>query len=116
MEERATAYQALFFRSLQLEGVFPDEQTLRVVLLRHTDAKWRDDLGDLPATCHHVIPPLRTPEDVVERIAEIPTRFWISSPCDRDLLAAAAVKVVAQRQQEILDLLEKAPALPRAAR
>jgi len=30
MEERATAYQALFFRSLQIEGVFPDHQTARV--------------------------------------------------------------------------------------
>jgi hypothetical protein len=27
MEERATTYQALFFRTLQLEGVFPDSRT-----------------------------------------------------------------------------------------
>ena len=26
MEERATTYQALFFRSLQIEGVFPDRR------------------------------------------------------------------------------------------
>ena len=38
MEQRASTYQALFFRSLQLEGVFPDDQTMRVVPLRHTDA------------------------------------------------------------------------------
>ena len=31
MEQRASTYQALFFRSLQLEGVFPDDQTIRVV-------------------------------------------------------------------------------------
>jgi hypothetical protein len=51
MEERATTYQALFFRSLQLEGVFPDAGTMTVVVLRHTDAKWADDLSDLPPAC-----------------------------------------------------------------
>jgi hypothetical protein len=39
MEQRASTYQALFLRSLQLEGVFPDDQTIRVVQLRHTDAQ-----------------------------------------------------------------------------
>ena len=115
MEERATAYQALFFRSLQLEGVFPDHQTLRVVLLRHIDAKWKDDLSDLPEACRSEHPPLQTPEEVVERIAEIPTRFWLPSECDRELLVTAAAKVVAQKQREILELLE-APAPARAAR
>ena len=38
MEERATVYQLLFFRSLQMEGAFPDDQTVRVVWVRHTDA------------------------------------------------------------------------------
>ena len=103
MEERATAYQALFFRSLQLDGVFPDQQVLRVVLLRHTDAQWRDDLGDLPEACRHENPRLETPEDVVERIAEIPTRFWLPSECDRQLLVTAAAKVVAQNRREILE-------------
>jgi hypothetical protein len=46
---------------------------------------------------------------VVERIAEIPTRFWLASACDRELLTVAATKVVAQRQAEILEMLE-APA------
>lgn len=109
MEERATAYQALFFRSLQLEGVFPDHQTLRVVFLRHTEAHWKDDLSDLPEACRNENPPLRTPEDVVEHIAEIPTRFRLRSPCDRQLLEVAAAKVVAQRRQEILELLESPP-------
>ena len=31
MEQRASTYQALFLRSLQLEGVFPDDQTIRIV-------------------------------------------------------------------------------------
>ena len=48
MEERATTYQALFFRSLQLEGVFPDSRTLSVIMLRHTDAEWAADMSDLP--------------------------------------------------------------------
>jgi hypothetical protein len=43
---------------------------------------------------------------VVERIAEIPTRFWLASECDRQLLEAAATKVVTQNQQEIMELLE----------
>jgi hypothetical protein len=105
MEQRASTYQALFFRSLQLEGVFPDHDTLRGVQLRHTDAVWRDDLSDLPAACRQETPPLDSPTAVVERIAEISTRFWLASACDRRLLAAAAAKVVAQNQQEILSFL-----------
>ncbi len=105
MEERATAYAALFFRSLQIQGVFPDNQTLHVVFLRHTDARWKDDLSDLPEACRNETPPLSSPQAVVDRIAEIPTRFVIASECDRQLLAAAAAKVVAQNQQEIEDFL-----------
>jgi Patatin-like phospholipase len=105
MEERATAYQALFFRSLQLEGVFPDRETLRLVVMRHVDAEWKADLSDLPAACRGEKPPLASPEQVRERIAEIPTRFWIGSECDRQLLAAAAANVVASKQQEIQEFL-----------
>jgi Patatin-like phospholipase len=115
MEERATAYQYLFFGSLQMEGVFPDRRTARVVILRHTDAQWKEDLSDLPEACRSVKPPLRSPTEVVERIAEIPTRFWLPSECDRQLLVTAASKVVAQKQQDILELLE-APGPPRTAR
>ena len=107
MEERATAYQYLFFSSLQAEGVFPDRQTARVVLLKHTDAEWKDDLSDLPEACRNEKPPLRSPEEIMERIAEIPTRFSLSSECDRQLLVTAAGKVVAQKQQDILELLEE---------
>jgi hypothetical protein len=113
MEERATAYQALFFRSLRLEGVFPDQRILQVVLLRHTDAEWRADLTDLPEACRNEKPPLTSPEEVVERIAEIPTRFWLASECDRQLLVTAAAKVMAQKQQAIQDLLaDRAPERP----
>jgi hypothetical protein len=105
MEQRASTYQALFFRSLQLEGVFPDDQTVRLVHLRHTDAAWQPDLSDLPEACRQADPPLDSPTAVVERIAEISTRFWLASACDRQLLAAAAAKVVVQNQQEILAFL-----------
>ncbi len=109
MEERASAYAALFFRSMQIEGVFPDAQTLHVVVLRHTDAKWEDDLSDLPEACRNEDPPLDTPRAVVERIAEIPTRLYLASECNRQLLIAAAAKVVAQSQQEIEDFLAGRP-------
>jgi hypothetical protein len=88
-----------------LEGVFPDNQTVRLVHLRHTDAEWQPDLSDLPAACRQEDPPLDSPTAVVERIAEISTRFWLASACDRQLLQVAAAKVVAQNQQEILTFL-----------
>jgi hypothetical protein len=109
MEERATAYMGLFYRSMQIEGVFPDNQTVRVIILRHTDAQWKDDLSDLPQVCREESPPLDSPTAVVERIAEIPTRFKLTSECDRQLLMTAAAKVVAQNKQEIEDYLAGRP-------
>ena len=109
MEERATAYMSLFYRSMQIEGVFPDNQTMRVIFLRHTDAQWKEDLSDLPEVCREESPPLASPTDVVERIAEIPTRFKFVSECDRQLLMTAAAKVVAQNKQEIEDFLAGRP-------
>jgi hypothetical protein len=106
MEQRASTYQALFLRSMQLAGVFPDNQTVRVVPLRHTDAEWQPDLSDLPAVCRQADPPLDSPTAVVEHIAEISTRFWLASACDRQLLQVTAAKVVAQHQQEIVEFLE----------
>jgi Patatin-like phospholipase len=105
MEERASTYQALFFRSLQIEGVFPDSNTIQVIPLRHLDAQWKDDLSDLPPACRDD-KGLRSPADVMERIAEIPTRLVLKSDCDRQLLATAAAKVVSEHRQEILDFLE----------
>lgn len=105
MEERATTYQALFFRSLQLEGVFPDAKTIQVLMLRHTDAKWAPDLSDLPASCKEETEPLTTLQAVTERIAEIPTRLVLPNPCDRDLLAAAGAKLVAEHRDTIINFL-----------
>jgi hypothetical protein len=115
MEQRASTYQALFLRSLQLEGVFPDDQTIRVVQLRHTDAQWQPDLSDLPEACRQEDPPLDSPTAVVEHLAEISTRFWLASACDRQLLQVAAAKVVAQHHQEITAFLH-GPAAGGAAR
>ncbi len=107
MEERATAYWSLFYRSLQLEGVFPDDTTLRIIFLNHDSARWEDDLSDLPEVCRNETPPLTRPEDVQERIAEIATKLAMESKCDQQLLHAAAAKVVAQNRQAIQDFLKE---------
>jgi hypothetical protein len=105
MEERATTYQALFFRSLQLEGVFPDSKTINIVALRHTDAQWAADLSDLPPVCKAEPKPLGSPEAVRQRIAEIPTALEIRSECDRQLLVVSAEKLVAAHRDRILAFL-----------
>ncbi len=76
-----------------------------MIHLQHTDARWQDDLSDLPEACRNESPPLDSQAAVVERIAEIPTRFHLASECDRQLLVTGAAKVVAQHQQEIVDFL-----------
>jgi hypothetical protein len=106
MEERATAYWSLFYRSLQVEGVFPDDTTLRIIFLNHDSAEWEDDLSDLPEACRNETPPLTRPEDVQERIAEIATKLAMESTCDQQLLRTAAAKVVAQNRQAIEDFLK----------
>ncbi len=115
MEERATSYWSLFYRSLQLEDVFPDNTTLRVIFLNHDHAKWEDDLSDLPDACRNEKPPLTSPEEVQERIAEIATKFEMESECDRQLLHTAAAKVVAQNGQAIRDFLAGRPTPQEAA-
>jgi hypothetical protein len=107
MEERASTYQALFFRSLQLEGVFPDLRAFNVIVLRHTDANWAADLHDLPAACKAERKPLASAQAVKERIAEIPTALELRSECDRQLLITAAAKLVADRSEAILAFLSR---------
>ena len=106
MEERATTWRTLFFRGMQLEGVFPDDRTFRVIPLRHGDARWRDDVSDLPSECRSERPPLASPKDIVQRIAEIPTRLRVTSACDRALLATAAANLVDQHRDAILEPLD----------
>ncbi len=107
MEERATTYQTLFFQSLQIEGVFPDSKTITVVNLRHTEAKWAADMSDLPPACKAEATPLASPEEVRERIAEIPTRLVLNSECDRQLLFTAASKLVDEHGARILEFLDR---------
>ena len=116
MEERATAYWSLFYRMGQVEGVFPDDATLHIIFLNHGSAQWETDLSDLPPACRNEKPPLTSPEDVQERIAEIPTRLAIESECDRQLLHTAAAKVVGQHRQEIEDFLADRPTPQETAR
>ena len=115
MEQRAYGYNHLFFRTLRTQGAIPDTNTVRVMFLNHTDARWRGDLADLPEACRNEQPPLRTPTEVTERLAEIPTRFKMISECNRQLLVTAAVKVVAQSRQEIEDFLAGRPTPERTA-
>ncbi|MDB5772980.1 MAG: exported protein of unknown function [Burkholderia sp.] len=112
MEERATTYRALFFRTLQMEGVFPDDRTVQVIFLRHIDAVWEPDLSDLPASCRNENPKLQSPAQVRQRLGEIPTRLRIESECDRQLLTVSAAKVVAQNRQTILEFLDGSAPTP----
>jgi predicted acylesterase/phospholipase RssA len=114
MEQRAYAYNHLFFRTLRTQGVIPNVDAFRVLFLHHVDAQWRGDMSDLPEACRqdgH----LRTPSEATERLAEIPTRFKIVSECDRQLLITAANKVVEQSRQEIEDFLAGKPSAERTA-
>lgn len=107
MEQRANAYQAMVWHILQTEGILlPDEHTVKVIVLRHTDATWNDDLSDVPAVCRQEDPEMKSSQAVNERLAQIPTRFAIESDCDRQLLVAAAAKVVAGQAPKILEFLE----------
>jgi hypothetical protein len=85
--------------------VFPDDSTLRIIFLNHERARWEDDLSDLPEVCRNEKPPLTSPEDIQQRLAQIPTKFMMASECDRKLLHIAAAKVVADNQQAIQDFL-----------
>lgn len=105
MEERATAYRAWFFRTAQRQGLLPDG--LKLVVLRHTDAKWEADLRDVPDSCRKEEATWKVPREVVRRLAGVPTRLWLASTCDRDLTLAAAGKVVAQNEEKIRKLLEQ---------
>jgi hypothetical protein len=78
---------------------------MRIIFLNHGQARWEEDLSDLPEACRHENPPLTSPDEVQERLAELPTRFVIASECDRKLLQTAAAKVVAQNRQAIEDFL-----------
>ncbi len=62
---------------------------------------------DLPPAREAERDTLKDPDDVRERIAEIPTRLVIAAECDRQLLATAATKLVAQYRSQILEFIER---------
>ncbi len=106
MEERANAYQAMVWHILQRMNILlPDENRMKVIVLRHADAEW-NDLRDLPEVCNDENPKLDSNKAIRLRLAKIPTLFEIESECDRQLLMTAAGKVVAQRKEEIMDFLQ----------
>lgn len=108
MEERAAAYRSWFLRISQRQGILPDPSRLGFVTLRHTDADWKEDMSDLPASCDENEGKFKKPREVVRRLAGVATRLWLASPCDRDLTLAAAAKVVAQNEAKIKRLVEAA--------
>jgi len=105
MEERATAYRSWFLRIAQRQGLLSDR--LGLIWLRHTDAEWKEDLSDLPDSCRKEGVRWKVRKEVVSRLAGIPTRLWLASPCDRDLALLAAAKVVAQNEGKIRKFLEE---------
>jgi len=98
MEERSLTYRSLFLLAAYNLGVAPGPDRIRLVRLRHTDAKWAEDLSDIPESCMKEKVDWKSPKDVTHRLSGIVTRLWLESPCDRDLVLAAAAKAVEQNE------------------
>jgi len=107
MEERSIAYRAMFLGVAQESGLVPDPSRLRIIKLQHTDAKWKEDLSDLPKSCSKEKTGWESPDDVAQHLAGIVTRLWLKSTCDQDLILTAAAKVVAQNESKIREFLEQ---------
>ncbi|MBA3564981.1 MAG: patatin-like phospholipase family protein [Gammaproteobacteria bacterium] len=108
MEQRANAYQSMVWHILQSQQiVLPDDATVRVIVLRHTDKDaWPEKPGAaLPDACRNEVAELRTREEVRERLALIPTKFKLTSDCDKALLRETARRVVEQNKAEIVRFL-----------
>jgi predicted acylesterase/phospholipase RssA len=117
MEERSLAYRGLFAllaRQLGV-GVFPPSDRLGIVRLRHTDAQWAEDLSDLPESCQGQKTDWKNPKDVGQHMASIVTRLSLKSDCDRDLIIAAAKKVVAANADMIRAFLDQGRAASKAS-
>ena len=107
MEERSLAYRALFLSIGQGIGLLPGPDRIRLVRLRHIDAKWSEDLSDLPASCQNQRVNWKSPKDVGKHLAGIVTRLWLASACDRDLIVAAAEKAVHDQKDAIRQFVEQ---------
>lgn len=103
MEARANAYQTMLWQSLRSQDSFlPDYNHLRIVILRHIDAKWERGYDDLPEACRSMFPISVTPKDIRIAVSQIPTLFKIENECDGALLIEAGRQAVHQ-QRELLD-------------
>ena len=108
MEQRANAYQAMLWHVLQSEGIlFPDAQTICVLVLRHIDAQWQEDLSDLPQSCKAEDKHRWSPSKVVQRLAQIATPFHVTSLCEQELVVVAAAKVIRQNERRIREFLAR---------
>ena len=107
MEERSLAYRNMFLSIGQGIGLLPGPERIQVIRLRHTDAVWNDDLSDLPASCKEERIDWKSPKEVGKHLSGIVTRLWLESTCDRDLILAAAAKVVAANERRIKTFLER---------
>ena len=107
MEERSLAYRALFLSFAQTMGLLPGPDRIRLIRLRHIDADWNEDLSDLPASCQKQRVNWKAPKDVAKHLSGIVTRLWLASACDRDLILAAAAKVVDENESIIRQFLDR---------
>ena len=107
MEERSLAYRALFFRVAQQQGLLPEPLKFVVIRFQHTDARWKEDLSDLPESCRKEGVNWKSPKEVSEHLAGVVTRLFLKSTCDRDLVVLAAQKVIAQHEPQIRKAMEE---------
>ena len=103
MEERANAYQTLFWNILQTTR--GRTQRIHVIKMRHTEADL--DVADLPKACKSS-DAFKDKAAIQKHISRIPTLLKIRDKCDRELLAAAAAKVVGKYKDEIQHFLQNA--------
>jgi predicted acylesterase/phospholipase RssA len=107
MEERSLAYRALFFRVAQQQALLPGALKFVLIRLQHTDAKWKQDLSDLPESCRKEGVDWKSPADVSLHLSGVVTRLFLKSTCDRDLVVQAAQKVIAQNEPAIRKAMEE---------
>jgi len=111
MEQRANAYQSAVWHILQNRKILlPDDNTIKVIPIRHTDDVWPVDWKSrIPRECADDADSLKEKKDILQRLALMPTLFELKSECDRALLHEAAKLTVEQHTDEILRFLNQRP-------
>jgi predicted acylesterase/phospholipase RssA len=109
MEQRANAYQAMVWHILQSQGiVLPSDSIIKIIVLRHTEDVWPTDWrAAVPEACEAEGAVFNKREDVMQRLALVPTLFKLTSECDKALLRAAAEHAVEKRKTEIIQFLQE---------